>query len=67
MLHEVIEMETFSLIRGAGSCLLGLPRVGKADLSLAVILSESVVLSRELGGNCCSHGGLVPGCIEAPV
>lgn len=59
MLHKVIEMETVSLIRGAGACLLDLPRVGKAHLSLAVILSESVVSWCELGGNRCSRRGLV--------
>lgn len=54
MLHKVIEMETFSLIWGAGACLLHLPWVGKAHLCLVVGLSESVVSSCGWGGNCAS-------------
>lgn len=61
MLHKVIEMETFSLIQGTGACLLDLSWVGKANLSLVVILSELVVLSCELGGNFCSCKDLLLG------
>lgn len=42
MLHKVIEMETFSLIQGAGACLLDFSGVGKAHLSPTVVLSELV-------------------------